>query len=313
MPSTPDTVRGRFVWHELMTTDTKSAAAFFAKVAGWKTQAWDQSPAYTMFMAGKQPRAGLMLLPDEARAMGARPHWLSYIGAPDVDATAREAKALGATVLKEATEVPGEGRFVVLRDPQGAVFAAFTPHRSRPPGGPASGLGDFSWHELATSDWRAAFEFYQRLFGWEKTDAMEMGPEVGTYQMYGWKGKTLGGMFTKPASMPGPPFWLPYIKVADSKNVAAMVPAAGGQVISGPIEVPGGDWIAQGMDGQGAVFAVHSSKPAVKPAAAAKKAAASKPPKKRAAPRKKKPARKGKPARRTAASRRPMKKARRRR
>ena len=57
------TVRGRFVWHELMTTDTKSAAAFYTKVAGWKTQVWNQHPSYTMFTAKGRPMAGLMAQP----------------------------------------------------------------------------------------------------------------------------------------------------------------------------------------------------------------------------------------------------------
>jgi len=302
MPNAPASRRGRFVWHELMTTDTKSAAALFTKVVGWKTQSWDQNPSYTMFVFNKRPMAGLMLLPEEAKAMGARPHWLSYIGTPDVDATAREAAALGATILKQPTDIPTVGRFAVLADPQGAMFAAFTPTPTEAP--PADGtpaVGDFSWHELSTSDWRAAFNFYQRLFGWEKTESMEMGPEMGTYQMYGWKGQTLGGMFNKSKNMPGPPSWIAYIQVADAKKAAKTVATLGGQIVNGPMEVPGGSWIAQGLDLQGAMFAVHSAKPAARKSAAKKPA---RPAKKRPA---KKAARKIKPARRSSAARRTKK------
>ena len=31
-----DPIRGRFLWHELMTTDTKSAGTFYSKIIGWK-------------------------------------------------------------------------------------------------------------------------------------------------------------------------------------------------------------------------------------------------------------------------------------
>jgi predicted enzyme related to lactoylglutathione lyase len=302
MSKAPVPVRARFVWHELMTTDIKSAAAFFGKVVGWKTQS-DQKSSYTMFVIDKRPMAGLMLLPEDAKAMGARPNWLSYIGTPDVDATAREAAALGATIVKPPTDIPNVGRFAVIADPQGAVFAGFTPLPTQTP--PADGtpaVGDFSWHELATSDWRAAFDFYQRLFGWEKTESMDMGPEVGTYQMYGWKGKTLGGMFNKSKNMPGPPAWLPYIKVTDTKQAVKKVATLGGQVVSGPMEVPGGDWIAQGIDLQGAMFAIDSSKPVASKPAAKKPARSAK---KRPA---KKTARKAKPTKRTAGKRRSKKK-----
>jgi predicted enzyme related to lactoylglutathione lyase len=166
------------------------------------------------------------------------------------------------------------------------VFAAFTPAPSDTSAAPPS---DFSWHELATTDQRAALAFYQQLFGWEATSSMDMGPGMGVYQMFGWGGQPAGGIFTKPAQMPGPPSWLPYIKVPDSKKTAASVKKQGGKIINGPMEVPGGDWIAQGMDLQGAMFAVHSAKsaaasqPAAKPAKV-KRAAKTKPAKKAAKP-----------------------------
>jgi predicted enzyme related to lactoylglutathione lyase len=256
------TVRGRFMWHELMTADTKSAASFFSKVVGWKTQVWEHDPSYTMFLANGRPLAGLMLLPEDAKAMGAPPSWITYIGTPDVDETVRQAASLGGKILKPAADIPTVVRFAAIQDPQGAVFSAFTPAQA-PRSDTEPTIGDFSWHELATTDWRAALTFYQQLFGWEAISSMDMGPEMGTYQIYGLKGRTLGGMFNKPKQMPGPPSWLPYINVADSKKTAETIKRLGGQVVNGPMEVPGGDWIAQGVDLQGAMFAVHSVKPVV--------------------------------------------------
>jgi hypothetical protein len=254
-----------------MTTDTKSAMDFYSRVVGWKTQAWTQDASYTMFVAKAGPVAGLMLLPEDAKAMGAPPCWMIYIGTPDVDETTRQAVTLGGKVLRAPESIPSVGRFSVLQDPQGAVFAAFTPLQG-PAGTGKPSLGDYSWHELTTTDWQGGFSFYERLFGWEKAEAMDMGPGMGTYQMYGWRGTTLGGMFNKPASMPAPPHWLPYILVADSRKTAELVKRLGGRVVNGPMEVPGGDWVAQCLDPQGVLFAVHSRKPAEKKPAAAKPA-----------------------------------------
>lgn len=282
-------VRGRFVWHELMTPDPKAAAGFYKDIMGWTPQPYDKDPSYTLFTTGGRPRAGSMLLPEQAKAMGAPPHWLSHIGTPNVDVTARQTIELGGKVLKPAADIPDVGRFAILQDPQGVVFAVFTPK----PGGPGDvkpGLGDFSWHELVTTDWKSAWNFYQKLFGWEKTESMEMGPG-NTYQMFGWKGNTLGGMFNKPADMPFPPHWLPYALVPDSKKVAETVPRLGGKVLHGPMQVPGGDWITQLMDPQGAGFAVHSKKAGAATAPAAKQKTApakkSKPAKRKSAPAKK--------------------------
>jgi predicted enzyme related to lactoylglutathione lyase len=277
-------VRGHFVWHELMTSDTQSAGDFFAKVIGWKTKAHDKS--YTMFVGKSGPLAGLMTLPEDAKAMGTPPSWMTYIGTPDVDETARQAASLGGKVLRQPADIPKIGRFAILQDPQGAVFAAFTPLPGSPEPNRAPVVGSYSWHELATSDSRAALDFYRNLFGWQDTGTHDMGPEMGTYQMFGWKGATLGGMFNKPSQVPGPPFWLPYIRVEDSKKTAERISKLGGRVVNGPMEVPGGDWITQGTDRQGALFAVHSAKPvaAKKPAtkAATKPAPKKVPPAKKA-------------------------------
>jgi predicted enzyme related to lactoylglutathione lyase len=212
-----------------------------------------------MFMAGRRPVAGMLALDEDARAMGTRPSWLTHVGTPSVDDTVRLATTLGANVLKPATDIPTAGRFAVLQDPQGAVFAVYTPIEDYSTEAEPE-RGEFSWHELSTTDWASALQFYRRLFGWEPTTSMDMGPELGTYQMYGRNGRTLGGMF-KPPQMQGPPFWLPYIRVTDSTAASVIARKLGGQIINGPMEVPGGDWIAVGMDPQSAVFAVHSLKP----------------------------------------------------
>jgi uncharacterized protein len=254
-------VRGRFVWYELMTKDPKAAQEFYKEVVGWGTAPFEGAGRpYTMWMRGEAPLGGVVDLPEEARKAGAPPHWLAYVGTPDTDATAREVEAKGGKVLVPPMDIPTVGRFAVLADPQGAVFAAFKPAQEPAAAEASPRLGDISWHELATTDPEAAFSFYAALFGWKKTEAMDMGP-MGTYQMYGRPGgPTLGGIFKKPAEMPAPPHWLLYAMVDDVHRVIEVVKKRGGQVLNGPMEVPGGGWIAQCLDPQGAAFALHHDK-----------------------------------------------------
>ena len=117
-------IRGRFIWHELLTTDTAAAAAFYPKVVPWRTQP-SSMPGYTIWMAGQSQVGGLMAQPSEAA--GTPPQWLIYIGTPNGDATAEHAQRLGARVVKPAADIPNVGRFAVLADPQGATFALYTP------------------------------------------------------------------------------------------------------------------------------------------------------------------------------------------
>ena len=119
--------------------------------------------------------------------------------------------------------------------------------------------GSFVWHELATRDSKAAFDFYSQLFDWEKTNQHDMGA-MGIYQIYGQQGEHYGGMFTMTPDMPFPPNWLCYIRIADMRGAVDTITRLGGKVMNGPMEVPGGDLIAQCTDPQGAAFAVHERK-----------------------------------------------------
>jgi predicted enzyme related to lactoylglutathione lyase len=203
---------------------------------------------------------GLMTIPAEAKAGGAPPSWLMYVGTPDADSAAQQAKSLGGTVEAGPMEIPGVGRFAVLADPQGAVFAILQPgEEGAMPEGPAE-LLDFSWRELATTDVAAAATFYVELFGWERQNASEMGG-LGVYQEFGRGGVPLGGIYTKPAEMPAPPHWLLYTRVPDIRAAVEAATSGGGRLLNGPMEIPGGDLVAQLADPQGAVFALHQTKP----------------------------------------------------
>ena len=251
-----DDLLGRFVWYELLTSDPEAAIDFYTGLIGWTAAPFETGrQEYTMWMKGEIPVGGVMQLPEEAIIGGAPPHWLAYIGTLDVDATAEQASQLGGTVLVPPTTIPEAGRFAVLEDPQGAVISSYTPPDAPPPAEEPS-PGCFSWHELATTDYEAAFDFYSALFGWEKQDAMDMGEE-GIYQMYGAGGPPLGGMFNRPPEMPVSA-WLYYIDVEDIEMSATRVRELGGLVVNGPMEVPGGNHIAQCTDPQGAMFAIHA-------------------------------------------------------
>ena len=245
--------QGCFVWYELMTTDVEAARRFYGAVTGWTTQAWGDT-GYTMWQLGDKGIGGVNVLSDEAKQMGAQPHWIANITCDDVETTVAKAVSLGAMVLMPPTSMPTVGRFAVLMDPQGATFAAFCPESEMGGDGPAA-VGQFSWHEYYGADHGAAFEFYSALFGWNTTSSMDMGP-MGVYQMYGIGERVLGGMMNKPPMMPVAA-WNFYVRVEDLDSAIARVTGNGGRLVMGPMEPPGGDRVATFMDPQGAMFSLH--------------------------------------------------------
>ena len=252
-----------FAWYELMTTDMAGAAAFYAKVTGWEANASPMAPPgmeYRLFgLPGQMAAAGLMPLPEPARAMGVPPHFLGYVAVPDVDAAVAQAVSLGARVAIPPTDIPSVVRFACIWDPQGAAIGMITPINPPPDVKPDyASPGRIGWHELYSTDWEAGFGFYTAMFGWQKDHAMDMGP-MGTYQIFSSNGRPIGGMMNKPEAMPVAA-WAYYVNVPGIDTALAAVQATGGQVIHGPAEVPGEMWILQGMDPQGAFFAVVGAK-----------------------------------------------------
>lgn len=243
-------VRGQFVWHELKTPDASAAHAFYGKAIGWKSQPWEEDSSYVMFAAKRGPIGATEAV------NGAPPHWLPYIGTGDVAKTVKQAQELGATVVEDIDSLSSGSRYAVLKDPFGATFGVYESAEDYGTMTPPQ-TGEHSWHELMTGDYQAAFDFYSSLFGWQKMEEHDMG-ELGTYMIYGLEGRKLGGMFNAMNGGP-PPSWLSYVQVKDVHQVARKVKSAGGKVVNGPMEVPGGDWIVQAVDPQGAMFAAHAT------------------------------------------------------
>ena len=247
----------KFFWYELMTNDPAAARKFYGDVVGWEVQ--DAMDGYELFTTQGRGVAGLMALPEQAREMGVGPCWTGYIAVEDVDDAAEEIEEEGGEVHREPFEVPDTIRLAVVADPQGAVFIVGKGLMENPPPElPAGTPGTVGWHELYAEDAEEAFEFYQSQFGWTKTDVMDMGPN-GNYYLFAMGGPAIGGMMDKPEQMPKPA-WLYYFNVPALDAAIERLNAGGGRVIVGPIEVPGGQWIVQGIDPQGAHFALVAPK-----------------------------------------------------
>src|SRR5262249_20578038 len=148
---------------------------------------------------------------------------------------------------KAPWDIAEGGRIAILQDPQGAIFAVFSnPKAVDAP--PAPALGHASWHELATSDYVGAFDFYQKLFGWYIVNDQDMGPGMGIYRLFAPEDSknAIGGMYTKPPQPPRPSAWLPYLKVANVASATSKAKSGGATIFHGPAQVPGGGWITMG-------------------------------------------------------------------
>lgn len=248
--------KGRFCWYELMTSDVEAALRFYPAVAGWTLQAWDGGGMpYTMWMRGSDPVGGVTILPKEAVLAGAPPHWLAYVSTPSLEDTLARSGELGGHLVWGPLDVPEVGRVAGLSDPQGAHFALYQPAGPAPGHEGPPSPGEFSWHELATTDMEGGFAYYTDLFDWQKAQDVPLS-DVGIYRTFSRGAHPLGAMFNKPHHIPVC-HWLLYVQVPDLDAALSSVRALGGTVLNGPEEVPAGDRVAQCLDPQNAPFALH--------------------------------------------------------
>lgn len=240
--------RGRWVWHEVMSTDTAKVRSYYEGLFGWTGKEMDMGDGpYVMWSAGEQPVVGMM-----AAQGGAPSHWMSYVDVGDVDAAVAKVPKLGGEVVVPAFDIPSIGRTSMVKDPTGAMVAVFQG---------AEGGGDdrdwdappapFSvcWTELMTHDVDKALGFYGELVGWTAED---MGPDMKVLKV---GDKMVGSVRKMPEEAHGAPsHWLNYVLVPEVDAYQAKSEKLGATTLKGDTEIPGMGRFAIVQDPTGAVY-----------------------------------------------------------
>jgi predicted enzyme related to lactoylglutathione lyase len=119
---------GNFCWNELMTHDADKAKTFYTGAMGWSFDATPGPNGSTYWIAkmGDARIGGLFPL-EGAECANVPEGWLPYIAVDDVDARAKKAQSLGATLMRPIFDVPGVGRIAILKEPGGAGIGWITP------------------------------------------------------------------------------------------------------------------------------------------------------------------------------------------
>ncbi len=253
MPEITKPVTGSFCWVELASSDPAAGKKFYSQLLGWNTTDMPMPEPYAIADIGGKHVAGIMQLPAQAKAMGAPPHWLSYVAVDDCKASAAKATSLGGTVVFGPVTM-GPGMMAVVQDPAQGTFALWQPLQS---------MGTFlygetnalCWNELMSTNVDAAGKFYSGLFGWT-FQPVQMSPEL-TYILIKNGDQQIGGMMAQPKEMAGAPsMWGLYFAVADCDATAAKTAELGGKIFVPPSDIPNTGRFATLADPQGAMFSI---------------------------------------------------------
>lgn len=247
---------GTFCWVDLATTDADGAKAFYSGLFGWDLEdiPADDAGVYTMASLQQKHVAAIYPQPAEQSEGDAPPSWMSFVLVEDVEASARRAGELGATVLAPPFDVAESGRQAVIADRQGAVFSLWQ-KKEHFGAGLVNEPGALCLNQLNTSDPEAALRFYGDLFGWRNEYAGGEGEDERYWGFF--LGEAMGaGMMPLSQAGPGPAHWFDYFATAGLAASIEKVSELGGSIVAGPM--PGGPGqIAVALDPQGALFGLY--------------------------------------------------------
>lgn len=244
---------GRFVWHDLMTTDAGRSLDFYGELfPEWSVEDIDVGEAgtYHMISVDGVKAGGVVSIPPDA---GLPSHWIGYVAVADCDATVERVKEAAGSLVVPAHTAPGIGRFAVIADPVGAMVKPFQIESEIAlPARPVA--GQFAWDEVLSNNVSATRRFYQSVFGWSVIEQPIEG--MGTYTLFRVNEQDTAGCLAMPPEAEGNPAWLTYLCAEDIEDRVAKAESLGAQVFVQPQSVPGVGRFAVLADSNHALFAL---------------------------------------------------------
>ena len=243
---------GEMCWTDLGTPDFAGAKKFYRAIFGWSANDLPMGPGFKYsLMSVKGEKVCLLYeLAFEQRKAKISPSWLPYVSVANVAVTVKKARAAGAAIVMQPTNV-AEGTVAIIQDPTGAAIGVW--QAGSHIGATISDVpGTACWQDLNTPNPGTASKFYEKIFGWKWATKKYGGNEYATF-MIGKQAEC--GMWPAPLKNV-PPSWVTHWQVVDCANTVAKAKQLGGRVVKGITAVPGVCRFALLKDPTGAVFGI---------------------------------------------------------
>lgn len=239
---------GRFVWHELVTSDVEAARRFYGELVGWQLDPQEVAglPTYYHLTKNGQTVGGLVQRPGPH----VPPHVLGYVSVLDVEGAIERAREHRAAVLVPPMPT-GFGRAAVLQDPQGAVIGLCR----RTGGDPYESsrelsAGKFCWTMLTSSDATNAASFYGKVMAWDRAPQ----PGVRNLCAFTQGGRPIGGLMQ--AAQGTFAHWLVHVSVENLERARAIAKQLGGTIMVERVVLDGLGQLSVIQDNVGSIVAL---------------------------------------------------------
>ena len=231
MSLSDEPLTGKFVWHDLVTTDLEADKRFYTGLFGWtyEQRRGPNGNPYTLARSGDRFVAGMVVEP-QPKDGSVISRWLGYLSVPDVGLAVKQNGEAGGSAVVERLDISDYVSVAAIIDPQGAVLGLAQSNIGDPDDSLAGTPGRVVWNELLANDPAAAARFYKALAGY-KVDVQQR--NGGEYTLLIADGVKRAAILENP--MDGvEPLWLTYFGVQDVKAATAKVGGLGGRVLLEP-------------------------------------------------------------------------------
>jgi uncharacterized protein len=227
-------------WVDVLRSDPRPTADFYAEILGWELDDRLGSDGPASYYVGRLQGDAVAAV-GTAPATGIAPTWNTYLRVDDVDDAARRAVEAGGRIVHDDLPSIDGDRRVLITDPTGATIGIRQPGRIEG-AERVNEAGAWSMSVLITADLEAAKAFYGALFGWTTS-------AFGGFELWHLPGY-VGGTPTQPvprdvvaALMPSPDsgaaaHWDVNFWVADADAAVAKTTELGGTVLAPPSNQP---------------------------------------------------------------------------
>lgn len=244
---------GKFVWHNLITSDLKLAKKFYGELFGWQFEDHASAKApYSVASLGSLPVAGLFELPDSRSDV--KSQWIGLVSVQDVDQVSKIFADNGGKIVAKPANIPNHGRVALVVDPQGAAIGLIrtasgdpADNRTTPP------VHSWLWDELWTTDPGQAAFFYRDIVGYGLTETKS---DDIPYWIFQSGSRERAGMLRNPSTNT-PPAWIPYVRVADARAAIDKAKSLGATVVLAPTDQVRKGTVGIIMDPTGAVITLQ--------------------------------------------------------
>jgi len=236
---------GKFIWHDLVTSDVATTKSFYGQLFSWT---FEERGRYTIVSLHDKQIGGILdIQPVTPERHAAR--WISSLSVSDVDQAVSVVLANGGKVHKGPENIGDRGRVALVSDPQGAQLSLIHTKNGDPKDGPIA-EGSWLWHELWTNNPDSSVNFYQELAGYSTVE------ELDSYLILKAGDKWRAGirnLFNQALEQR----WVPVIKANDVKAISALAKQLGGKVIIESENPDYADQVALLADPSGALFMIQ--------------------------------------------------------